>query len=261
MANLSYIERRKLESFLKIGDGYVLNFSNRTFEEFIFDSTGRRVYGGNYEDCGSSKANHLRCFWKKEPDHVVGKLLKDFADYCSLPGMESLEGAACREIAERLLQSAPIQDADIITALSEREEFERLARSVRDAIEKNEPETGLDRLHTSTVKFARSLCEKHGITPDRDKPLHSIFGEYVKHLKAAGLIETRMTELILRSSISTLEAFNEVRNQRSLAHDNQVLNRNESLLIFNHVTSAIRFVWSLEQSHPEPTPEAEGIPF
>jgi len=77
----------------------------------------------------------------------------------------------------------------------------------------------------------------------------------VKKLKELNLIESKMTERILKSSISTLDAFNldafnEVRNEHSLAHDNPVLNRSESLLIFNHVTSAIRFVWTLEQSMP-----------
>ena len=56
-----------------------------------------------------------------------------------------------------------------------------------------------------------------------------------------------MTERILKSSISTLEAFNRVRNDRSFAHDNQILNYDESLLIFNHVASAIRFIEAVER--------------
>jgi hypothetical protein len=90
------------------------------------------------------------------------------------------------------------------------------------------------------MAFVRSLCEKHGIVVDKDKPLHSAFGEYVKKLKELNLIESPMTERILKSSISVLDYFNAVRNNRSLAHDNPVLNRNESLLILNHVTSIIR---------------------
>ena len=52
-----------------------------------------------------------------------------------------------------------------------------------------------------------------------------------------------------------MEAFNRVRNEQSLAHDNPVLNYNESLLIFNHVVSAIRFVETLER--PKPAVESE----
>jgi len=51
-----------------------------------------------------------------------------------------------------------------------------------------------------------------------------------------------MSERILKSSIAVLEYFNDVRNNMSLAHANPVLNRAESLLIFNHVTSLITFI-------------------
>ena len=55
-----------------------------------------------------------------------------------------------------------------------------------------------------------------------------------------------MTSRILKSSISTLEAFNDVRNNQSLAHDNPMLNYEEALLIFNHVASSIRFLKAIE---------------
>jgi len=93
----------------------------------------------------------------------------------------------------------------------------------------------------------RVLCEKRGVTTERDKPLHSLVGEYIKRLKEAGDIESEMTERILKSSISILEAFNRVRNEQSFAHDNPILNYDESLLIFNHVASAIKFIESVER--------------
>ena len=34
--------------------------------------------------------------------------------------------------------------------------IETLAKAVRDAIEKNEPELGLDRLHTFVIKYVRT---------------------------------------------------------------------------------------------------------
>ena len=250
MANPSYLEKRDLERFLQMETGYVLDFSNRTFQEFVLDCTGLDVYADAVGGFGS-KASRLRHFWTHQPDHIVGRLLKDMVNYRE--GDSPLR-EKCLKVAERLLQSAPIQDAGVISALSEREEFERLAKGVMDFISRNDPESGLDRLHTFTVRFTRALCQKHGIKVEKDKPLHSIFGEYVKKLKTSNLIESKMTERILRSAISTLEAFNQVRNEQSLAHDNPVLNRNESLLIFNHVTSAIRFVWTLEQSVPGSKP-------
>ncbi|MDO9631067.1 MAG: abortive infection family protein, partial [Humidesulfovibrio sp.] len=43
-----------------------------------------------------------------------------------------------------------------------------------------------------------------------------------------------------------LESFNDVRNNQSLAHDNPILNYEESLLIFNQVAASIRFIKAKE---------------
>lgn len=76
-----------------------------------------------------------------------------------------------------------------------------------------------------------------------------VFEDYVKKLKELDLIESPMTERILKASISVLDFFNDDRKNKSLAHHNPVLNRNESLLIFQHVTSIIRFIWTIDQDH------------
>ena len=262
MASFNFMERRNLELYLQMGGGYVLNFSNRTFQEFVFDAVGLDIEDEAVGGYGS-KASRLRHFMKHQPDHVVGKLLRALVDYreSAYDVPEPILATNCRQTADRLLQSAPIQDSEVISILSMREEFETLAKEILDCINKNAPESGLDRLHTFAMKFGRSLCVKRGITVDREKPLHSIFGEYVKKIRSLSLIESEMTERILKSSISILDAFNDVRNNKSLAHDNEILNRNESLLIFNNVTSAIRFIWTLEQAVPEPKSEENDIPF
>jgi hypothetical protein len=268
MANLTFLEKKQLERLLGMASGYVLNFTDRTFREFIADATGRDIFDQRYAYASGSKANRLRAFWRDEPNHVVGGLLTELLRYHVSEGFDEADRlyGECHRIAERLLQDAPVQDAQVITALSSEKGFEAVAKSVRDAIEKNELEAGLDRLHTFAIKYVRHLCVKHGIAVDRDKPLHSLFGEYVRELKRLGLLESEMTERILKYSISILDAFNGVRNNKSLAHDNPVLNYGESLLIFNNVTSSIRFVWALEASTCQPATEPaaiadEDIPF
>ena len=147
----------------------------------------------------------------------------------------------------RLVQGSPVPELDALNPVVEERDFDAVAKATREAIEKNEPEAGLDRLHTFVIKFVRWLCKLRGITVDRDKPLHSLFGEYVKRLKADGHIKSEMTVRILKSSISVLEAFNEVRNNRSLAHDNPLLSYDEALLIYNHVAGSIRFLRNSEK--------------
>jgi hypothetical protein len=249
MSDLSNTEKRRFERLLGMSSGYVLNFSNRTFDEFVIDSTGRSIYDARYAYESGSKANQLRGFWKAEGNRVVGKLMGDLVDYAVEIGSVSKDDALldeCRKIAVRLMQDSTVPDLDALTALSDEKDFETVVKAVKDAIEKNEPEAGLDRLHTFVIKYVRWLCVRHGIDVIRDKPLHSLFGEYVKRLRELKHIESEMTLRILKSSISTLEAFNDVRNNQSLAHDNPILNYDEALLIFNHVASSIRFLRSLE---------------
>lgn len=267
MAKLSFIEKHRLEKLLEMGAGYVLNFNNRTFREFVLDSAQRDISDSKYEHGSGSKANRLRAFWAGEPNHIVGKLLNDLLDYCKWREADSRElYGECRNIAQRLVQDVAVQDIEAIEPNAEGKDFEVLAKSVRDSIDKNEPESGLDRLHTFVVKYIRVLCKKSGIETDRDKPLHSIFGEYIKHLRMSGNIESAMTERILKSSISIFESFNEVRNERSLAHDNPVLSYSESLLIFNNVVSSIRFIAALNDSSAQTatrqkTDDSADLPF
>ena len=43
MADLSSIERRKLERLLRMSGGYVLDFTDRTFSEFFEEHTRRDI--------------------------------------------------------------------------------------------------------------------------------------------------------------------------------------------------------------------------
>jgi abortive infection Abi-like protein len=261
MSDLTNLEKRQFEKLFGMDSGYVLNFSNRTFDEFVIDSTGLSIMEGKYNKDSGSKANRLRAFWSMEPNHVVVKLLQDLMQCVSLDSASPEIKKAyedCSRAVARLSGGKDIPDIISLTPNSPEREFAVLAREVRESIERNEPEVGLDRLHTFTVKYLRVLCEQKGITTDRDKPLHSLAGEYVKSLKESGHLESEMTERILKSGISTLDAFNKVRNEQSLAHDNRILNYDEALLIYSHVASAIRFIEALERkiaaSKPKQSP-------
>lgn len=249
MSDLSGNERRMLEKLLGMGSGYVLNFSDRTYGEF-FDEHRVDIDAERYKARGTSKANRMRTFWDIDGNHFVGKVISSLISYGA---NEQCFGDSnpvliddCRKISQRLLSDQPVAELDALIAISNERDFEVVANHIREAIEKNQPEGGLDRLHTFANKFIRVTCEPHGIQASRDKPLHSVFGEYVKALREGGHLESEMTERILRSSISVLEAFNHVRNNKSLAHDNPILNYEESLLIFNHVAASIRFIKALE---------------
>lgn len=244
MADLNYKEKLIIEKLFNMGSGYVMDFSNRTFQEFIYDSLNIDIYNSKYDYESGSKANRLRAFFKEESNYRVGVLLNDLLDYWITKAKIGEYGfdikqenlyEECLKISERLKRDTIVEEIDAIKEVDNDKDFRLLAKSIKESIEKNEPEVALDRLHTYVMKFIRKLCDKHGIEINKSESLNAIFGKYVKYVVNEGKIESQMTERILKYSIHVIEAFNDIRNNKSFAHDNPILNYSESILIFNNV--------------------------
>lgn len=250
MSDLTGKERRKLEKMFRMENGYVLEFSDHTFNDFFHDY-GVEIDDERYKVEGTSKAKRLRAHWRLDENHIVGRTIKALIErendgtQLDDTGLDLID--SCRRIANRLLSDQPVVELDTLNTIGDEKNYNLLTTNIRDAIDKGQPQAGLDRLHTFVVKYIRGLCDRHSIDIDRDRPLHSIMGQYVKTLGNAGYLESKMTEQILKSSINLFESFNGVRNNNSLAHDNPTLNREESLLIFNYVTATLRFIDAFEQ--------------
>lgn len=111
MSDLTAIEKLKLEKLLEMGGGYVLDFSNASFQGFILDSLNVDIYDEKYDYYSGSKANRLRTFWRNEANSVVGKLVTDLLEYWRAQKLINHQDISyderqlfdeCNEIAERL---------------------------------------------------------------------------------------------------------------------------------------------------------------
>jgi pyrimidine deaminase RibD-like protein len=114
MADLTFIEKARLEQILRMSGGYVLDFTNNTFAEFVAQSTGNDIFDSKYEQGSGSKANRLRAFWRQEPNHVVGKLISDLLDYWRFIKGETEDDNLyrdCKRIAERIGKMSPVQES------------------------------------------------------------------------------------------------------------------------------------------------------
>src|SRR5271170_8041584 len=109
MSDLTYLEKRKFEQLLGMETGYVLDFTNQSFAEFVRDGTGRDIYDSRYDYQRGSKANRMRAFWQKEDNALVGKLMGDILDYRGEPGPLD---ETCRLIVYRLLHKTPVNRTD-----------------------------------------------------------------------------------------------------------------------------------------------------
>lgn len=112
MSSLTHIDKLKLESELGMATGYVLRFSNRTFDDFFREVVGVEIYGPNYDDSSSgSKANRMRTFWRVAADVQVIALLEGLMrgwDVYSDSPMPASAQNLFREILARLGSSKSV---------------------------------------------------------------------------------------------------------------------------------------------------------
>jgi len=253
MADLSYQEKKVVKDSL-VQSGYVLDFSNNTFQDFVADVTKINIEDPKYSEGNSgSKGQRLLKFVELESDYTVGLLLKALFDELvqyNNNNRKNRDNNFYRpyiNVFERLIGGGNIvEHIDAIQANNDDKDFHTLAKLIRESIENNEPEAALDRLHTFLIKFLKELCDSHNIQHSKDETVNALFGKYVKIIREKGFIESQMADKIVRFSFQIMDAFNDIRNNKSFAHDNPILNYDESVLIFSNVTAMVKFIQSME---------------
>jgi hypothetical protein len=166
MSDLTLVEKRKLEKFLGMETGYVLDFSNRSFAEFVRDSTGRDIYDSRYDYGSGSKANRMRAFWQKEDNSVVGKLMKDILDYSDDTGTQA---EMCRLIAARLLQDSrstqPPSSSQDDERLSQQQRRSQALRELKEEFFQLAADTDRNRVGLTLEKLLNRLFEIFELQP------------------------------------------------------------------------------------------------
>lgn len=99
MNKLTHIEKQKLERELCMGGGYVLDFSNRTFEEFFREVVGVQIYDSRFNLASGSKANRMRAFWQVATNGQLRLLFSGI-----LEGWEIYSNATMPDSAKTLIQ-------------------------------------------------------------------------------------------------------------------------------------------------------------
>jgi hypothetical protein len=257
MSTLTHQERIGLEQYLGMQSGYLCNFSDRSFRDFVLLATGIDVYSDAYNAQGTSKAKRLRTFWINESDCDNGKLLNALLDYWKAEKSKWEEGFtendqafhdAGKLTARRLLGISDIKNIGAIAPISGEPEFTLLCTEIRNAIDRGQPNLVLDRLHTYAIRWLRNICRKRGIEFDREVPLHGLFKRYSHYLKAnvPEILESEMAARTMNQVSSILDAYNTARNTRTFAHDNPLLSNRESILVINIMTAIITFLNDIE---------------
>lgn len=250
-------ERDLFEEALGMQSGYLLDFSDRTFGDFFYEEVGidpeAPEWKPIFSEYGTSKARRLRSFIAKAPPHLVARILRALWEFREQtfragtgPKEDQLRETYFRIVARFEGDEYSIESAGI-EVFEANETLQELVAAIRRDLDAGRPNAGLDRLHTYCMKRFASLVVKHGGAPcGENDALHARVGKYLKALKAEHNL-TEMSERIIKGSISTFESMNDLRNNRSLAHDNESLvPMSEAKFIYESVTALLRFLKTVD---------------
>lgn len=239
------------------GYGYVLDFSDKTFQEFFEDEFGVDIYAPANRTNGDSKRNCLSTFLSLTDVTTALRVLRALWDrreglLSSSPNSEEAQVAKTKsgtflEVINALQgDPAPLTTAGVEAFVRDRT-LEELVHDIERTLSANKPEVAIDHLHTYCMKKFAHLLEIRGIPCDKAEPLHSRFGRYRKCLESEQQLQ-EFTSRALKSFISLLEAFNELRNNHSLAHDNELLQPLEARFIFSSISAMLVMLRALESA-------------
>jgi hypothetical protein len=255
MAHIKPIDMRFLQEIFERqnGKGYVLNFSDRTFSEFFESELAVDIDDPRFSVNGTSKGRRLSTFLRTENGALVAQTLRALWEYWdAVDGPFDEQAPKVRHQKDRYFRiiqliegGVEIARTDPIEKFARNETLEELVSAIERDIRADKPAAALDRLHTYCMKKFAHVLEQKGLPFDRDDPLHSRAGKYIKALEQEGQVRT-ISLRVMRSSISIFDSFNAIRNNESLAHDNEIVDRIEARFIFDAVTAILRFMKGFE---------------
>jgi hypothetical protein len=231
--------------------------------EFFDDEFRIEIYQEKYRFNGSSKAKHMRAFVKVEDDYTVARVLRRLWQHREtiphLMQVDNIDNIRKRffDLLLKIEGGAVAPRTDVIERFVRDETLEEIIAAIGRDIDAQKPVAALDRLHTYCMKRFGHLLDSHGIAWDRSEPLHGRVGKYVKAIEAKHPL-TDVSRQIIKGSIGVFEKFNHVRNNNSLAHDNDLISNAEAHFIFDSIGTVLRFIKRIETTSPPPQAVAPG---
>ncbi len=263
MSSLDIADMRFLESALEMGGGYCLDFSDRTYADFFFQTLNIDIDAEEYRLEGGSKGKRMRFFLRTQPDHIVARLLHALQEYRSemheRTGRSDNEAFAARfaAIITRLSASPMPLATDPIERFSPDVTLDELAAAIQRDVNAGSAETALDRLHTYCMKKFAYLIRVGDPGMKPAATLHARLGQYLGTRRKAAKEHHPVSFKIMTAAVEAFELYNSVRNDRSLAHDNTLIERAEARFIFDGIMNVLRFLKATEGAvFDQPPPSA-----
>lgn len=264
MANLSFIEKQIICRLFGINGGFVFKFwsdrgeYNKTItKDLIAEACGINIF----DDEGYKGLSQQKCIqkiWDEESPHTVANLLKSLSDYfCFQMGgsywgdEDQSDYQQVQKIIERLEAESKVE----LPKQVEKQNLRLILADIEANIRINQPELIVDRLHTFSTEYFRSLCEKHGIDTEDDRgnelPLHSLVGRLKNWYAGNHYFDSEFSVVAIQNTINIFDKYNAIRNDQSAAHPNEMLNKAEAMYAVRIVAETLTFIDKIEHIKDE----------
>lgn len=236
---------RYIRKKTKKGPGYVWDFNDITFQEFIEGCTGCDIDEEKYKEKGSSKEKRLRQFLIIEENSRVILLLEELVDYgirrnlllkTYIPRMNKI----IKEL-KKYEKTIEIKDSTI----KNKKEEEILLKEIKEKISKYQYEFAIDRLHT-LLKYKYEAIFKSINKEIKGETLDSISGELNNILRENEVFKEKTTFSILSATKKIMKDFDDARNHKTYAHANTIMEKNEAEFLCTYMIDYYNFISKID---------------
>lgn len=240
MSSLTFAEKHALEKALDM-NWYVLDFSDRTFWDFVFDCTSLDIHDPKYQIEWTSKAKKLRYFWKVESDIIVWSLLFWFAEYIGDLGNKKI----VYDIANRLKSGWNMQ-RNIELIHGKTDVFNLLKLEILWHFKNEKYIESLDRIHTLFHSYLLEVCSELHIENKKDELVSALLWKVKRDLyDKQKIVAWSFSEQVITKIIQILEKYHDVRNNKSLAHPNTLLSHHDAKFAVDAISICLSYIDSI----------------
>lgn len=267
MARLSVNERELLYKFFDISGGYVLlslyrnTGKNKTWtQKIIFEATNIDIYeDSNYKTLSQQKA--IEKIIDTQPAVVVSKLFKGFYDYVMFNEQEykraysswcydNLFDDLSNKVEKLIIKLKETPTSTTTLPQLDTEGIKVLENDLKQKLENQEFNLAIDRLHTFALFYLEKLCKENNLTPNKDPKGHIMFDDMITQLQkkfdSNKLLNNFDKETIKNSKIM-LQKYNEVRNNQSFAHPNNVIENAKAKYVVENIIALLNYLGELSK--------------
>ena len=261
MSTLSFIEKQTAYRLFGISDGFAFKYwteqgqhNKTTTKDIILDACGINIF----DDEGFKNLSQQKCIqkiWDEGSPSTVAKLLRAFCDYFSFKmgtdywsDEDNYDYHQIEQVIERLQSESSVE---LPANDSNNTDLQLILDDIDANIKQGRPEMVVDRLHTFSSSFIRTLCQKHGLsTADsqgHEYAIHSLIGILKNWYASNNYFESDFAVVAIQNSINVFERFNAIRNDHSAAHPNAILNKTEAMYAVRIISETLKFMDAIER--------------